>query len=60
MEKGCSGCHNGPGVGGGIFQKFGVREDYWKETRVSEPDKGRFDVTKDPAESGPGATLPAS
>ncbi len=50
MEKGCSGCHNGPGVGGGIFQKFGVREDYWKETRVSEPDKGRFDVTKDPAD----------
>jgi cytochrome c peroxidase len=50
MEKGCSGCHKGPGVGGGIFQKFGIREDYWKETRVTEPDKGRFDVTKDPAD----------
>jgi cytochrome c peroxidase len=50
IEKGCSGCHNGPGVGGGIFQKFGVRDDYWKETRVSEPDKGRYDITKDPAD----------
>lgn len=50
MEKGCTACHNGPGVGGGMFQKFGVREDYWKETGVSEPDKGRFDVTKNPAD----------
>ncbi|HEU5273930.1 MAG TPA: cytochrome c peroxidase [Xanthobacteraceae bacterium] len=50
MEKGCIGCHNGPGVGGGMFRKFGVMEDYWKETGASEPDKGRFDVTKDPAD----------
>jgi len=50
MEAGCSGCHNGPGVGGGTFQKFGVKEDYWKETGVGAPDKGRFDVTKDPAD----------
>jgi cytochrome c peroxidase len=50
MEKGCSRCHNGPGVGGAIFQKFGIREDYWNETRVTEPDKGRFDVTKDAAD----------
>jgi cytochrome c peroxidase len=50
MEKGCIGCHNGPGIGGGMFQKFGVKEDYRKETRVTEPDKGRFDVTKDAAD----------
>lgn len=50
MNNGCIACHNGPGIGGGMFQKFGVREDYWKETGVSEPDKGRFDVTKDPAD----------
>jgi cytochrome c peroxidase len=50
MNKGCIACHNGPGLGGGMFQKFGVREDYWKETGVSQPDKGRFDVTKDPAD----------
>jgi cytochrome c peroxidase len=50
MNKGCIACHNGPGLGGGMFQKFGVREDYWKETGVSQPDKGRFDITKDPAD----------
>jgi cytochrome c peroxidase len=50
MSRGCSGCHSGPGVGGGMFQKFGVHEDYWKETGAANPDKGRFDVTKDPAD----------
>src|SRR5215831_17280628 len=50
MSKGCTSCHNGPGVGGGMFQKFGVHEDYWKETGASNPDKGRFDVTKNPAD----------
>lgn len=50
IETGCAACHNGPGVGGTMFQKFGVTEDYWKETGVSTPDKGRFDVTKDLAD----------
>ena len=45
MQLGCAGCHNGAGVGGGMFQKFGLVEDYWKETGSPEPDKGRFDVT---------------
>ncbi len=45
IETGCVSCHNGAGVGGGMFQKFGVVEDYWKETGSSEIDKGRFDVT---------------
>lgn len=49
-DPGCIACHNGPGFGGGVFRKFGVTEDYWKETGVSEPDKGHFDVTKDPAD----------
>jgi cytochrome c peroxidase len=48
IETGCIACHNGPGVGGGMFQKFGVVEDYWKETGSKEVDKGRFDVTHDP------------
>lgn len=45
MQLGCAGCHNGAGVGGGMFQKFGLVEDYWKETGSPNPDKGRFDVT---------------
>jgi len=50
MDTGCSGCHNGVAVGGGMFQKFGVVEDYWKETGSKEIDKGRFDVTNNPAD----------
>ncbi len=50
MDTGCTACHNGPGIGGNMFQKFGVMEDYWKETGVAEPDKGRADITKDPAD----------
>jgi cytochrome c peroxidase len=47
---GCATCHNGAGVGGGMLQKFGLVEDYWKETGSPTPDKGRFDVTHDPAD----------
>lgn len=48
IDTGCIACHNGPGVGGGMFQKFGVVEDYWKETGSKEVDKGRFDATHKP------------
>ena len=50
MDTGCSGCHNGAVVGGGMFRKFGVVEEYWKETGSREIDKGRFDVTNNPAD----------
>ena len=41
---------NGVGIGGGMYQKFGVMEDYWKATGSQPMDKGRVDVTKDPAD----------
>jgi cytochrome c peroxidase len=50
IDLGCAGCHNGAGVGGNSFQKFGVAEDYWKETGAKTPDKGRADVTKNDAD----------
>jgi cytochrome c peroxidase len=50
IDLGCGGCHNGPGLGGNSFQKFGVVSDYWKETGVAQPDKGRADVTKNDAD----------
>jgi cytochrome c peroxidase len=50
MRAGCISCHNGVGVGGGMYQKFGLIEEYWKATGSPTPDKGRFDVTKDPAD----------
>jgi cytochrome c peroxidase len=50
IDTGCASCHNGVGLGGGSFQKFGVTEDYWKETGAKTPDKGRADVTKQDAD----------
>jgi cytochrome c peroxidase len=48
MDVGCTACHNGAALGGLTFRKFGVVEDYWKETGSKEPDKGRFDLTRKP------------
>jgi cytochrome c peroxidase len=50
IDTGCATCHNGVGVGGNSFQKFGVRGDYWKETGAATPDKGRAEVTKNDAD----------
>jgi cytochrome c peroxidase len=47
---GCVGCHQGAAVGGNLFQRFGVMEDYFKERgrAPQEAEQGRFNVTKDP------------
>jgi cytochrome c peroxidase len=50
VTRGCASCHNGIGIGGQTFQKFGVVEEYWKATGSPEIDKGRFGFTKDPAD----------
>jgi cytochrome c peroxidase len=50
INTGCVACHNGVGVGGGMFQKFGVVEDYWKATGSEPVDKGRAEVTNNPAD----------
>ena len=50
IRTGCAACHNGAGVGGGMYRKFGVVEDYWIATGSQAIDKGRADVTKDPAD----------
>src|SRR5215510_1284979 len=52
MSVGCAGCHNGVTVGGQMFQKFGLTQDYWQLTGSPEidlfkgHDKGRFQDTK--------------
>jgi cytochrome c peroxidase len=51
IDTGCIACHNGVDVGGGMFKKFGVVEDYWTATGSQQPDKGRFDVTHDPQDT---------
>jgi cytochrome c peroxidase len=50
IEVGCAACHSGVGLGGGMYQKFGLVEDYWKATGSQTVDRGRFDVTHDPAD----------
>ena len=45
-SKGCISCHNGPAVGGGSFQKFGLV----KERKSNSAANGRFDVTKNEAD----------
>jgi len=57
MSYGCVGCHNGVTVGGQMFQKFGITQDYWNLTGSTEKDllkgrdKGRFHDTKDEADA---------
>ena len=50
IKTGCAACHSGVGIGGGMYQKFGIVEDYWTATGSRTIDKGRADVTKDPAD----------
>ncbi|MFX1665180.1 c-type cytochrome [Riemerella anatipestifer] len=47
IDNACIACHNGPAVGGGSLQKFGVYADYWNYTKSKKVDLGRQDVTKD-------------
>jgi len=42
VETGCTGCHNGIGIGGGSFQKMGLVKPY----RTANKAEGRFEVTK--------------
>jgi len=46
INIGCSSCHNGVGIGGAEFEKFGVFGDYWQETGSQPIDEGRFNLTK--------------
>ena len=50
MDVGCAACHRGAGIGGNLYQKFGLVEDYWKATGSARVDKGRVEVTNDPAD----------
>ncbi len=48
---GCVACHQGMGIGGNMFQQFGVLGNYFKDRGNIEPaDLGRFNVTADPSD----------
>ena len=57
MSLGCAGCHNGVTVGGQMYQKFGLTQDYWVLTGSKEVelfkgrDKGKFQDTKNEADA---------
>lgn len=57
MSFGCSGCHSGALVGGTMFQKFGLTQDYWELTGSQEidlfkgRDKGKFQDTRNDADA---------
>ncbi|MGD8790068.1 MAG: cytochrome c peroxidase [Burkholderiales bacterium] len=57
ISYGCAGCHNGVVLGGQMFQKFGLTQNYWELTGSTEKelfkgrDKGRFHDTKDEADA---------
>jgi len=47
-QYGCVACHQGVNVGGNMFQKFGVMDDYFaKRGHLTDADLGRYLVTKD-------------
>src|SRR6516162_4974366 len=49
MDKGCSACHNGINIGGGMYAPFGVAEKPGAEL-LPPADQGRFMVTKTPSD----------
>jgi cytochrome c peroxidase len=57
MSYGCAGCHGGVVLGGQMFQKFGITQNYWELTGSTEKellkgrDKGRFHDTRDEADA---------
>ncbi|MEZ4288330.1 MAG: c-type cytochrome [Polyangiales bacterium] len=51
-EVGCTTCHMGIGIGGSMFQKMGLVNDYFalRGGELTEADMGRFNFTKNEAE----------
>ncbi len=48
---GCASCHQGANVGGNMYQVFGVVASYFeKQGEMTAGDKGRFNVTGNPAD----------
>lgn len=45
IDLGCASCHQGAGLGGNMFQRFGVMGDYFQHKSLTKADLGRFNVT---------------
>ena len=45
-HHGCAACHQGVNVGGNLYQRFGIMEDYFAhKAEITEADLGRYNVT---------------
>lgn len=57
ISLGCASCHSGVTVGGQMYQKFGITQEYWALTGSKEidlfkgRDKGRFQDTRNDADA---------
>ncbi|MGI0105959.1 cytochrome-c peroxidase [Salinimicrobium sp. WS361] len=47
INAGCITCHSGVAMGGQMFQKFGLYEDYWKYTESETVDLGLYEISQD-------------
>ncbi len=47
MESGCTTCHSGVLLGGNMYHKFGIYDEYWKYTKSDKIDPGLAGVTGD-------------
>lgn len=45
IDNGCTTCHMGAILGGNMYHKFGIYDEYWKHTKSEKIDEGRFEVT---------------
>ncbi|BBJ00530.1 hypothetical protein FGKAn22_22220 [Ferrigenium kumadai] len=45
VDHGCTSCHQGAGIGGNMFQRFGIMGDFFKDRSPTRADQGRFNVT---------------
>lgn len=50
IEKGCIPCHSTTLLGGNMTQKFALFGYYWDYTNSTYRDKGRYELTKNPAD----------
>lgn len=47
IDAGCITCHSGVAMGGQMYQKFGLYEDYWKHTESETIDLGLYEISQD-------------
>lgn len=50
IDAGCITCHSGVALGGQMFQKFGLYEDYWKHTESETIDLGLYEISQNEME----------